>query len=1305
MEHDISKPEIWLFATDCKSAFANCISTPALGEQNWIRSAQGNSNLWCAGIKATRASNDKSSLDSRLRKQTWQGVREDICDLLRGLNETLRKCQGLSTASGTDVSLSPIEEDVRSEQSWPDSPHSHVSWEVMSKESGDPASDESQTEDDSPHLGLTECILYIKTILNQFVKITLAIRRSGNKYRFEDIDASCDEAAFEPFQQGLVALILKTYEGNLQEAKELTVEEKIRQAFDASRLTPVQKRLRYAAFGPTGNFHSGKNSYGTRFRARDQANSKKAFFLDCHENDEDRGFTSISSQTLTWFGRDSKMSILSRTVATRDIRSKADLKTYRAHVAQHIIPYTCIVEDCKTPDEMYFNAESLIAHTLEKHSLARWTCDYCAASASESGTTNTAILQQFDSAEEWTEHVAKLHKDVATEEELPILSGLNKRQMIFATECPLCPFSVEGLTNRIDDHILLHLHEFSLLALPDDAWGFAEKTQSMSQGSDALSAVHEHESADVADIPESEITTDKLNQLVQSARSLNRRTTHGGAYHYLDLPHISTLPSSRGLSEESARELWVILRVFNSLSTNLLECARQPSPCLHVELKMLDTRQGDMRELIEDLDQTARFLESNKHQLDGRRVRISFVRAGSLSSPINAICHITLPPLPSADPDENLLEGIDEIPNFPHVQPRTQSKESWQPRLALLGPEEAGTYGLAAHFAHRTLQSSEDWHVFWVDARSIKTIIHSYDLLTKTYIYPREHFTSGSTWTQDFLPYLEWNIRGNWLVVYDGLTWASSSYLCLENLLASGLKGSLMFTTSDRTCLELLKPVYILEIEGSDWMAYDGTNPSSRHTAIDEALIEMVDQIFETSSFVSQEDAMATCRLTAVLNDAMDTSNFSDPPRKYILDHVLHSLATEDVILQELRRFQLRYETSEKLLATWTHEHAPKIFAICSICDLPPFAILLAMTLFNRDNFDDTSLPIADPALAPPRTFFDSRLWTDLWLTNFYKNQWMFLVPDFSINRFDYTLSPESILPFTKLDGPSRNQADSLVHKIQVHSYVIRMVSLSETSVTTSQGDAETWESEARILSGLTKSRRANILPCSVAIRIGDRRFLMFPWLPGGTLRDYWSNSSRRLGHQAVYDMISQLRGVADAIDTLHQSQVLNDTEGLKHQISLDHENIPIFLSDDGQELLLFGHSNIRPKRLLRSDAREDSLGTLQIANMGYASQARLATLRKRRQTMQRQQGGIDYHAFGISARYEATEVLEYHSIGKTRLSDIWSLGCVTLEFIIWLLYGNEALEISTTSWEKMTHPTVTSVWISALGIPPYFGG
>jgi hypothetical protein len=86
---------------------------------------------------------------------------------------------------------------------------------------------------------------YIRTTLSQLVRITLAIRKSGNKYRFEEVDATCDHETFESFYRHLTALVLKgsDNEAAQEQARGLSAFQKMAQASDSSRLTPVQERL------------------------------------------------------------------------------------------------------------------------------------------------------------------------------------------------------------------------------------------------------------------------------------------------------------------------------------------------------------------------------------------------------------------------------------------------------------------------------------------------------------------------------------------------------------------------------------------------------------------------------------------------------------------------------------------------------------------------------------------------------------------------------------------------------------------------------------------------------------------------------------------------------------------------------------------------------------------------------------------------------------------------------------------------------------------------------------------------------
>jgi hypothetical protein len=73
---------------NCKKLFQQCEVCPVLGELDWIQSGQGDFNLWCHGLSAVATG--KSSLDFRVRHRP--DIRKIICDLLDGLDESLKDC-------------------------------------------------------------------------------------------------------------------------------------------------------------------------------------------------------------------------------------------------------------------------------------------------------------------------------------------------------------------------------------------------------------------------------------------------------------------------------------------------------------------------------------------------------------------------------------------------------------------------------------------------------------------------------------------------------------------------------------------------------------------------------------------------------------------------------------------------------------------------------------------------------------------------------------------------------------------------------------------------------------------------------------------------------------------------------------------------------------------------------------------------------------------------------------------------------------------------------------------------------------
>lgn len=114
----------------------------------------------------------------------------------------------------------------------------------------------------------------------------------------------------------------------------------------------------------------------------------------------------------------------------------------------------------------------------------------------------------------------------------------------------------------------------------------------------------------------------------------------------------------------------------------------------------------------------------------------------------------------------------------------------------------------------------------------------------------------------------------------------------------------------------------------------------------------------------------------------------------------------------------------------------------------------------------------------------------------------------------------------------------------------------------------------------------------------------------------FWEkNEYRDISVNLVRSAVEQLCGLADALKYLHSSEII--------------------------------HGNIMPRNILWFNQQDDSLlGTLKLANIGSAKQS-------------------------DSCIYEPPESIMDK---ESQLHDIWSMGCITLEFITWILLGHDRI-------------------------------
>ncbi|KLU87651.1 hypothetical protein MAPG_06646 [Magnaporthiopsis poae ATCC 64411] len=149
-------------------------------------------------------------------------------------------------------------------------------------------------------------------------------------------------------------------------------------------------------------------------------------------------------------------------------------KRWRSHVANDLIPYMCVFEDCSTPDEMYASTFELTRHTIDAHGNPYWVCEHCPVGAADG---------VMESPWEWDAHMKREHPGGFREAELPLLRDASRQTLIPPVACPLC-HTCQGLPSEtLDEHIAKHLHAFALLSLP---WGSTEGAESESDTNAAV---------------------------------------------------------------------------------------------------------------------------------------------------------------------------------------------------------------------------------------------------------------------------------------------------------------------------------------------------------------------------------------------------------------------------------------------------------------------------------------------------------------------------------------------------------------------------------------------------------------------------------------------------------------------------------------------------------------------------------------------------------------------------------------------------------------------------------------------------
>jgi serine/threonine protein kinase len=166
-----------------------------------------------------------------------------------------------------------------------------------------------------------------------------------------------------------------------------------------------------------------------------------------------------------------------------------------------------------------------------------------------------------------------------------------------------------------------------------------------------------------------------------------------------------------------------------------------------------------------------------------------------------------------------------------------------------------------------------------------------------------------------------------------------------------------------------------------------------------------------------------------------------------------------------------------------------------------------------------------------------------------------------------------------------------------------------------------------------------------------DSYFLIFPWASGGNLYDLWKSSSTPplLSPHLLAWVTRQCLGIAEALRAIHTAPITSS--GPSRAL---------------EETVLFGrHGDIKPSNILwfpdvkegKSSNDEKYVGVLRLSDFGLTRFHRADS-----------RSMVAAKEIGWSLTYRAPET-DLHTV-SSRAYDIWSLGCVYLEFLTWLVLG-----------------------------------
>ncbi|CAI0648943.1 unnamed protein product, partial [Colletotrichum noveboracense] len=328
------------------------------------------------------------------------------------------------------------------------------------------------------------------------------------------------------------------------------------------------------------------------------------------------------------------------------------------------------------------------------------------------------------------------------------------------------------------------------------------------------------------------------------------------------------------------------------------------------------------------------------------------------------------------------------------------------------------------------------------------------------------------------------------------------------------------------------------------------------------------------------------------------------------------------------------------------------------------------------------------------KTFTCFRSWSTFKLRAFEEWQWKLLAPYFSMKDgtenqvLFYKLAPQTVMPWIEEETAAAEHygGQSWVKKVRIHHshcnfkgpegresyFAIKKLHSRHERHFLREVDA---------LKHLSSRPNPNLIQLLATYQHQDDYCLLFPWADGN-LRDLWEKVEAPMTHpsqEGTIWMAEVCHGIAAGLGQIHDPGKMAEFEqatlargfptraGSASEMEITGNTMARLVSNDSSPQLYGRHGDLKPENILwfkdQDRISRHNIGILKISDFGltrFYSRRSISDAESRR-------------AVGFTSTYRAPEI--DLKTGVNQNYDIWTLGCLYLEFIIWFMLGWEAVD------------------------------